>query len=182
MNMIIHRDYRSASDSIVKIFDNHIEFYNPGKLPDSITVEDLLANQYKSTPRNKLIADFCKSLGLIEKYGSGVRRIIEHFEKAGLPGPSFRNISDGFMVTVFADQKAAGESDKVPDKVPDNLTENHQKILNLLKQNKTASMAEVAKNIGISKRKVLDNINKLKKMGLIRRVGSPKGGHWEVIE
>src|SRR5690606_14329331 len=50
-NMIVHRDYRSSSDSIVKILDNKIEFYNPGRLPDSITVEDLLSNNYKSTPR-----------------------------------------------------------------------------------------------------------------------------------
>jgi ATP-dependent DNA helicase RecG len=57
-NMVIHRDYRASSDSIVKIFDNKIEFYNPGRLPDSITVEDLISNNYKSTPRNKLIADF----------------------------------------------------------------------------------------------------------------------------
>lgn len=104
-NMIVHRDYRSASDSIVKIFDNHIEFYNPGKLPDSISVEDLLSNNYKSTPRNKLIADFCKSIGLIEKYGSGIRRIVEYFAEAQLPTPEFRNISDGFMVTVFAKKR-----------------------------------------------------------------------------
>lgn len=186
INMIVHRDYRSTSDSLVKIFDDRIEFYNPGKLPESITVEDLLANQYKSTPRNKLIADFCKSLGLIEKYGSGIRRIIEYFDGADLPMPDFRNISDGFMVTVYAAQKAARVPDRVPDKVPDrvpdNLTENQQKILNLLKQNKTVSMAEMAKSIGISKRKVLDNINKLKKLGLVRRIGPAKGGHWEVIK
>ncbi len=42
-------------------------------------------------------------------------------------------------------------------------------------------MSEIADNIGISKRKVLDNINKLKKMGLIRRIGSPKAGYWEII-
>jgi ATP-dependent DNA helicase RecG len=92
INMIIHRDYRSASDSIVKIFDDRIEFYNPGKLPESITVYDLLSNSYKSTPRNKLIADFCKSLGLIEKYGSGIRRIIDYFRRANLSQPEFRNI------------------------------------------------------------------------------------------
>jgi len=77
--MVIHRDYRSASDSIVKVFENRIEFYNPGRLPESISVEDLLSNNYKSTPRNKLIADFCKSIGLVEKYGSGIRRIVEYF-------------------------------------------------------------------------------------------------------
>ena len=101
MNMIVHRDYRSSSDSIVKVFNNKIEFYNPGRLPDNITVEDLLLNNYKSTPRNKLIADFFKSLGLIEKYGSGIRRIFDYFKTENLPAPEFRNISDGFMVTIF---------------------------------------------------------------------------------
>jgi ATP-dependent DNA helicase RecG len=85
MNMIVHRDYRSASDSIVKIFNDKIEFYNPGRLPDNISVEDLLSNNYKSSPRNKLIADFFKNLGLIEKYGSGIRRIIRYFENEIFP-------------------------------------------------------------------------------------------------
>lgn len=38
LNMIIHRDYRASSDSIVKIFNHKIEFYNPGRLPENITV------------------------------------------------------------------------------------------------------------------------------------------------
>lgn len=87
--MIIHRDYRSAADSIVKVYDNKIEFFNPGMLPDDITVDDLMNNHYKSTPRNKMVADFCKDLGLIEKYGSGIRRVITLFEEAGLPLPRF---------------------------------------------------------------------------------------------
>ncbi|MBX2926551.1 MAG: putative DNA binding domain-containing protein [Saprospiraceae bacterium] len=101
INMIVHRDYRASSDSIVKIFNHKIEFYNPGRLPDNITVEDLLSNNYKSSPRNKLIADFCKTLGLIEKYGSGIHRILYALEEAGLPMPTFQNISDGFMVTIY---------------------------------------------------------------------------------
>jgi len=64
INMIVHRDYRLASDSIVKIFDNKIEFYNPGRLPDTISIQDLLNNNYRSTPRNKLLADFFKDFGL----------------------------------------------------------------------------------------------------------------------
>jgi ATP-dependent DNA helicase RecG len=66
----------------------------------AITVQDLLSNNYKSLPRNKLIADVFKDLGLIEKYGSGIKRILEHFKAAGLPAPQFLNISDGFLVTV----------------------------------------------------------------------------------
>jgi ATP-dependent DNA helicase RecG len=90
INMIVHRDYRSSSDSIVKIFDNKIEFYNPGKLPDSITIDDLIANNYKSTPRNNLIADFCKSIGVIEKYGSGIQRVIRYFKDVRTPLASFQ--------------------------------------------------------------------------------------------
>ena len=112
LNMIIHRDYRASSDSIVKIFNHKIEFYNPGRLPENITVEDLLSNNYRSLPRNKLIADFCKSLGLIEKYGSGIRRILHALKKEGLPMPKFQNIADGFMVTIYDAEYAAEEGGK----------------------------------------------------------------------
>jgi len=67
-----------SSDSLVKVFDDKIEFYNPGRLPDNITVEDLLTFSNKSVPRNKLIADFFKELGIIEKYGSGIKRIVSN--------------------------------------------------------------------------------------------------------
>ena len=77
------------------------------------------------------------------------------------------------------------EKDKVPDKVPDkvlkNLSENQRKILQLVSENNTVSMSEMANKIGISKRKVLDNINKLKANKLIARIGSNKTGHWKVI-
>ena len=101
VNMIIHRDYRSSSDSIVKIYNHKIEFYNPGRLPDEITVEKLLSGKYKSTPRNKIIAGICKDMQLIEKYGSGIGRVREHFKAEGLPEPEFENISDGFQVTAY---------------------------------------------------------------------------------
>lgn len=111
LNMVIHREYRSSADSIVKIYDHKIEFYNPGKLPESISTEDLLSNNYKSSPRNKLIADFCKSIGWMEKYGSGIRRILHAMQQQGLPQPVFQNITDGFMVTIFDAQYSATQTD-----------------------------------------------------------------------
>jgi len=117
INMIIHRDYRSTSDSIVKVFNDKIEFYNPGRLPESITVEDLVSNNYKSTPRNRKIADVFKDFGWIEKYGSGIRRIINQFKEAGSPLPEFRNISEGFQVTVYSEDYLGGEGERVTDDV-----------------------------------------------------------------
>ena len=117
INMIIHRDYSSPSDSIIKIFDNKIEFYNPGRLPDGITVEDLLSNNYKSIQRNSKIACVFKDFGWIEKYGSGVRRIIQYFKEENLPPPEFKNISVGFQVSVYTNRYKPSEN--FPEKLLD---------------------------------------------------------------
>ncbi|MCU0609307.1 MAG: putative DNA binding domain-containing protein, partial [Chitinispirillaceae bacterium] len=100
INAIIHRDYRSSSDSVIKIFDDRIEIYNPGKLPEGVTVAKLLAGDYVSTPRNKQIAAAFKEAGIIEKYGSGIRRIRTAMVAAGNPEPLFEEIGEGFRVTL----------------------------------------------------------------------------------
>jgi ATP-dependent DNA helicase RecG len=40
----------------------------------------------------------------------------------------------------------------------------------------------LGKNLGISKRAILKQIEKLKKQGRLRRIGPARGGHWEIIE
>lgn len=102
INMVIHRDYRSSSDSIVKVFNDYIEFYNPGRLPENITIDDLISNTQISKPRNKKVVHFLKEIGLIETFGTGIKKIISYCVKAGIPQPSFRNISDGFLVTIYS--------------------------------------------------------------------------------
>ena len=66
-----------------------------------LTVEKLLKGNYISNARNKKIADAFKAAGLIEKYGSGIRRILNAFKTYGLPAPRFEETSGGFMVTVY---------------------------------------------------------------------------------
>lgn len=107
INAIVHREYASSSDSIVKIFDDRLEVFNPGLLPPNLTVEKLLSGQYVSTVRNRKIADIFKEAGLIEKYGTGVRRILDGFRNHGLPTPIFEEISGGFRVTAYRDVEAA---------------------------------------------------------------------------
>ena len=183
--MIIHRDYRSSSDSIVKIFDNKIEFYNPGHLLYDLTVERLLSGKYKSTLRNKMIAGICKDMQLIEKYGSGIRRICDYFKEAGLPEPVFEIISEGFQVTVFGDEffnetKSVGK--KEIEKFPEKLPENAVKIFDIIKNNPYSTLDELSNLLSISRVAVKNNLSKLKEKGLIERIGAPKGGYWKIIK
>jgi len=179
MNMIVHRDYRSASDSIVKIFNNKIEFYNPGRLPDNLTVEDLLSNNYKSTPRNKLIAGFFKNLGLIEKYGSGIKRIIEYCKTDNLHEPEFRNISDGFMVTIFGKDKEDVGKDVGKD-VRKELKGTLSEVYRLVMDNPELTVPELAKNTGHTDRTIERSLARLKELKLITRAGGRKSGHWVI--
>ena len=177
LNMIIHRDYRSSSDSVVKVFNDKIEFYNPGRLPENISIQDLKENNYKSTPRNKAIAEFFKNLGWIEKYGSGIGRIINYFKEENLPLPEFKLQGEGFLVTVYA-----AVNTYVVENVVENVVEKRsQEILKLILRDKKISAKQISELLEITERTAQRDLENLKIMGFIKRVGPSKGGHWEVV-
>ena len=62
-----------------------------------------------------------------------------------------------------------------------NLTQNQEKIVGLMKINPKISAKKLSDAVGISTRKIEENIAKLKKLGLIQRVGSTRG-YWKVNE
>ena len=57
-----------------------------------------------------------------------------------------------------------------------------EKILQIMKEQPEISATQLSKEIGISPRAVEKQISALKAKGKIRRIGSDKGGHWEVTE
>ena len=122
LNMIVHRDYMSPYDSVIKIFKDRIQFYNPGALPNSISLQQLLTDDYVSQPHNKQIAEIFKEVGLIEKYGTGIKRVRKEFIKYGLPEPVFQKMPDGMMVTAFGLNYIKNNVTDVTD-VTDNVTD-----------------------------------------------------------
>jgi len=101
INMIVHRDYVSNIHSVIKIFDEKIEFYNHGTLPDGLSIEDVKSGQYKSMPRNLQIADVFKTADIIEKYGSGIKRVIRLFKEYGSKEPLFEDRLGGMVVVAY---------------------------------------------------------------------------------
>jgi len=68
------------------------------------------------------------------------------------------------------------------DKLGVKLGENEIKIIELMRENKYITTKELSEHIKISTTAVDNNISKLKKKGLLRRIGPAKGGHWEIIK
>src|SRR3990170_1866068 len=144
INAIIHRDYTSPADSIIKVYDDKIEFFNPGKLPDGLTITRLLKGDYVSIARNKKIAEAFKSAGLIEKYGSGIKRILNGFKEYGLPTPEFREMSSGFMVTVYKKTEQVGTKSGIESGI-------ESRILLTLQKDHPLGMKGLSEALGWSK-------------------------------
>jgi len=183
INMIVHRDYRSANDSTIKVFDDRIEFFNPGVLLDDLTVEKIKTGNYKSHLRNKQIATIFRELDLIEKYGSGVRRVIDTFVAYGLREPKFEATQGGMAVTVFknsADENTPEppESGPANDKMSGKMS---GKVIAALRDNSNATIPDLANQIGVTTRTIDRALTKLQQEGRVARIGPTHGGYWKVL-
>ncbi|GAB6163642.1 hypothetical protein JCM12298_28020 [Desulfothermus naphthae] len=68
INALIHRDYMDSAEIQIKIYDGPIWFWNPGGLPEGLTIDDL-KKEHPSKSKNKLLAMVFYYAGLIVKMG-----------------------------------------------------------------------------------------------------------------
>jgi ATP-dependent DNA helicase RecG len=102
INAVCHRDYTLPSNTDIRIFDDSINVWNPGGLPQGLSVDDL----YKPHPsilRNKGIGAVLYDMGYIEQWGSGMERMRRACLEANLPEPRFEEYQGGFGVTFSKD-------------------------------------------------------------------------------
>jgi len=98
INAIAHRDYASRGDGIrIALYGDRLELYSPGRLPGHVTVDNIRDERYS---RNEALVQVLADLGLIERLGYGVDRMIKQMAAEGLPPPSFRETAAGFLVTL----------------------------------------------------------------------------------
>ena len=182
VNMIVHRDYLSNIHSVVKIFDDRIEFYNHGVLPDGITIEDVKNGTYKSMPRNLQIADIFKTANIIEKYGSGVKRVIKLFKEYSSKEPLFEERLGGMVVVAYKKEPFKKSTQETPLNTPLNTPlKTRDKIVELIKNNKYITIKNIATELGISRDTINEHLSRLKKDDIVKRVGSARSGYWEVL-
>ena len=193
INSIVHRDYSGSTGGIVKVYDDKIEISNSGRLPPGLTVAQLVSGKYVSEPRNPQIAEMFKEAGVIERYGSGIGRIITDFKEYGLAAPEFAEVGNHFLVTVYKKRisgliqgvpaESEGETrEKTKEKTREKTKEIiADKILAAIKANPGIKTRELMDICGLSDSGIEWNLRKLKAVGRLRRIGPDKGGHWEVL-
>ena len=195
INAHCHRNLLDESCIQVAIYDNRLEVTSPGGLYNGLTYEEVMNGHSKI--RNKAIANIFSQMGLVEAWGSGIKRIFNAAKEYGLPEPKFQEFDNMFRVELFRNnsmtgaEKEAGESsEKVRREVGEGseiirsyeLSDTQKKIVNLLLYDRQLSAAKIAEQLGMGSRSIEKNIKKLKELGILIRHGSPKNGYWEVID
>ena len=81
INALVHRDLLvNGSEIHIDIFDDRMEIYSPGGMPDGTFIQDRDPLTVPSTRRNPLLADIFERLGYMERRGSGFGKIIRSYE------------------------------------------------------------------------------------------------------
>lgn len=101
LNAIIHKDY-SSTWIFLKVYDDKLEIWNPGRLPDELTIKEL-KSEHSSYPRNEHIAGVFFKAGYIESWGRGTNKIIDTCFAAGLPEPIIEEDQGGIRITFLKD-------------------------------------------------------------------------------
>ncbi len=111
VNAFVHRDYSAHSGGIrIQMFENRIEIWNSGRLPDGLSPVDL-RRDHASILVNPDIANVFAAQDLMERLGRGTERIVSASKALGARPPVWRDEATGVTLTIFrAVQTEAGVS------------------------------------------------------------------------
>jgi predicted HTH transcriptional regulator len=160
MNALLHADYAMIGCHIqIAIFNDRIEFTNPGGLPFGQTIEKALAGS--SRIRNRVIARVFRELHLIEQWGSGLRRILEACQGRGLKPPLIEELNNQFRLTIYSQQ--------IVEAV---IQPWGKKLLNYLKEKGAINAKSSMRLWKVSARTARIRLKQLQEEGMIVRLGT----------
>lgn len=185
INALVHRDYLvNGSEVHIDIFDDRMEIYSPGGMPDGSVIQERDPLTVPSTRRNPVIADVFGRLGLMERKGSGFGKIIHAYEHqvnfTDDKMPKFR--SDRYQFTVIMPNLNYNVVQDVVQDVAQDVAQYDylpELIIAEIRNNNRITRAEIAQKANVSVKTIE---RELKQMSNIKFVGSGYSGHWEIKE
>ncbi len=103
-NALIHQDFSvTGAGPMVEIFDDRIEFTNPGSLLPGKRPDRLIGTTPES--RNEKLASAFRRYRICEERGTGFQKVVQSVELFGLPPIVFTPMENSFRVTLYAPRK-----------------------------------------------------------------------------
>ena len=194
-NAVIHRSYLEPNDIQVALYDNRLEITSPGMLLSGVNVKRMKEGYSKL--RNRAIASVFAYVNIIEKWGSGIPRIMNEIREYGLQEPEFIIFENDFRVNIYrknynTTQSTQGSTQNRIDTTQDiskkekldvkNLTETDKTIINTIINNPEMSQKQIADNLNWTVNKVKYYMKKFKQKNILKYEGTSQNGKWEIQE
>jgi len=174
VNAIVHRDYRSSGKVQVRIYDDRIEFWNPGRLPSGWT-PDTLKQEHTSEPFNPLIFRMFFWAGDVEEVGSGTNKIINWCKEWGLPEPEFGIRGTSIFVRIRKDILTEEYLREI------GLNERQIKAVMYVKKEGKITNKEYQRIANVKERTSTADINDLVNKQVFQKVGTTGRGTYYVL-
>lgn len=204
-NAIIHRDYQELGSEIhIDIYDDRMEVYSPGGMIDGRLIQQLNPLSVPSKRRNPLLADFFSRLDLMERRGSGMKKILGEYVRfeslKEYHAPEFNSNATEFHVTLWnlnygtdvVKDVANDTADvtkgfvkgfvKEPTQFTKEFVKAQRRIYKLISTNPQINITAIAANLGVSTRQVQKYLRRLTELQLIAREGGRKNGIWKILD
>lgn len=186
-----------------------LEITSPGKLPMGQTIERM--KEGYSRVRNEALANAFSYMNLIEQWGSGIPRIIQEVEDAGLKTPEFIGGEVDLRINIYrneikqktdqeknaTDQETSQEKSRTDQEKPQTNQDIKQKndsdsqktrvdntdlIKREISKKPSITQLELQQVTGLSRSGVRYILQKLEDAGELQRIGSTKKGKWVLIQ
>ncbi len=174
-NALAHRDYKLSSNVQIRIFDDRIEFWNPGCLPKGLTVEGL-KRKHDSMPQNPLIARSFFWVRYVEEVGTGTNKMLNWCRDWGLSEPEFEETETSFVVTL--------RQSKLTDEYLGTLNLNVRQIeaIDYLRKNKKITNKEYSAINKIGRVCAFKELADLVKKGVLRQIEKGRSAYYIVSD
>jgi len=192
VNALAHRDWSRFVDVEIAGYRDRLEIISPGALPNTMTVEKMLAGQRSA--RNHIIVEVLRDYGYVDARGMGVRTKVIPALKAG-GAQSLFDVTDDYVKVVVG--KTSGKLfesvgkvsvkpiqivKKTSVKTAVRVGKTSGKILAEIRDKAEITIPELANLVGVTQRSVERHLRKLQQEGALKRIGGRKLGYWEVAE
>jgi len=181
INAISHRAYSNGATSIsMAIYDDRLELWNVGELPQNLKIEDL-KKRHDSYPRNETIATVFYKRSWVEGWGTGTVRMVGYCQQNETPEPEFEEYSGGFAV-VFRFKEPMHTSEQMIN-IPLKLTTRQNEIINILEKTSPLTANEISQQLSNppALRTLRDDLANLKKAGKIHSEGHARTARWFIV-
>lgn len=174
VNALVHRDYYRLGAVCVQLRKKSIEISSPGGFPEGVSPDNILT--VAPTPRNKVLAEAVKRIGLAERTGRGVDKIYRAMLRSGCEIPDYSasaatsvvlRLNSGELDEAFIRMLVEEERQAKTQLSLDALI-----VLSTLKNERRAPLADLARRLQKDKRDALSAVEQLVERGMVEGVGA----------